>query len=58
MRLANTTGKTQYKGLYQHTMYVISLSNISIKANFKQITKVELKLTNVYNTLRETRFYA
>jgi hypothetical protein len=29
--------------LYQHTMYVISLSNISIKTNFKQITRVELK---------------
>jgi hypothetical protein len=31
------------KVLYQHTMYVISLSNISIKTNFKQITRVELK---------------
>jgi hypothetical protein len=29
--------------LYQHTMYVISLSNISMKTNFKQITRVELK---------------
>ena len=29
--------------LYQHTMYVISLSNISIKTKFKQITRVELK---------------
>jgi len=28
-------------------MYVISLSNISIKANFKQMTRVELKLTNL-----------
>jgi hypothetical protein len=27
----------------QHTMYVIRLSNISIKANFKQITRIELK---------------
>jgi hypothetical protein len=26
-----------------HTMYVISLSNISIKTNFKQIARVELK---------------
>ena len=37
--------------LYKHTMYVISLSNISIKTNFKQITRVELRLTNLYNTL-------
>ena len=35
MRLGHTTGKTRYKVLYQHTMYVhvISLSNISIKTN-------------------------
>ena len=46
------------KVLYQHTMYVISLFNISIKTNFKQITRVELKLTNVYHTLRETTFCA
>jgi hypothetical protein len=34
-----------------HYMYVISLSHISTKTNFKQIT-------NLYNTLRETTFYA
>jgi len=33
--------------LYKHTMYVISLSNIQIKANFKQKTRTELRLTNV-----------
>ena len=38
MQLFHTTGKTWYKFLYQHTMYVINLSNISIKTNFKQIT--------------------
>jgi hypothetical protein len=43
MRLVHATDKTWYKVLYQHTMYVISLSNISIKTNFKQITRVELK---------------
>jgi hypothetical protein len=43
MRLVHATGKTWYKVLYQHTMYVISLSNISIKTNFKQIARVELK---------------
>jgi hypothetical protein len=43
MRLVHATGKTWYKILYQHTMYVICLSNISIKTNFKQITRVELK---------------
>jgi hypothetical protein len=43
MRLVHSTGKTWYKVLYQHTMYVISLSKISIKTNFKQITRVELK---------------
>jgi hypothetical protein len=51
MRLVHTTGKTWYKVLYKHTMYVISLSNISIKTNFKQITRVEIRLTNLYNTL-------
>jgi hypothetical protein len=43
MRLVHATDKTWYKVLYQHTMYVISLSNISIKTNFKQITRIELK---------------
>jgi hypothetical protein len=43
MLLVHATGKTWYKILYQHTMYVISLSNISIKTNFKQLTRVELK---------------
>jgi hypothetical protein len=43
MWLAHATGKTWYNVLYQHTMYVISLSNILIKTNFKQITRVELK---------------
>jgi hypothetical protein len=42
--------------LYQQTMYVISLSNISIKTNFKQIARVELKLTHVYTTPRDTTF--
>jgi hypothetical protein len=55
MRLFHTTDKTWYKVSYQHTIYVISLSNFSIKTNFKQITKVEL---NLYNTLRETTFCA
>jgi hypothetical protein len=39
-------------------MYVISVSNISIKTNFKQIKIVEIILTNVYNTLRDTTFCA
>ena len=55
MRLVRTTGKTWYKVLYKHTMYVISLSNISLKTNLKQITRVELRLTNFYITLRETK---
>jgi hypothetical protein len=38
MMLVHETDKTWYKVLYQHTMYVISLSNISIITNFKQIT--------------------
>ena len=44
MRLVHATGnwKTWCKVMYQHTMYVITLSNISIK------TMVELKLTNLY----------
>jgi len=37
-------------------MYVITLSNISIKKNFKQIARVELKITHVYNTPRDTTF--
>jgi hypothetical protein len=43
MRLIHATDKTWYTVLYHHTMYVISLSNISIKTNFKQIARVELK---------------
>ena len=43
MWLVHTIGKTWYKVLYQHTMYVIHLSNISIKMNFKQIARVQLK---------------
>jgi hypothetical protein len=43
MWLVHATGKTWYTILYQHTMYVIRLSNISIKTNFKQITRVELQ---------------
>ena len=43
MRLVHTTDKTWYTVLYHHIMYVISLSNISIKTNFKQIARVELK---------------
>jgi len=46
MRLVHATGKTWYKVLYLHTMYVISLSNISIKTNFKQIARVELKFVH------------
>ena len=58
IRFVLTTGKTWYKVLYQHTMYVIGLSSISIKANFKQITRVDKRLTNLYNTLGETTFCA
>ena len=54
MQLVRDTGKTWYIVLYQNIMYVISLSNISIKTNFKQIRRVELKLTNLDSTLRET----
>ena len=43
MRLVHAIDKTWYTVLYHHTMYVISLSNISIKTNFKQIARVELK---------------
>jgi hypothetical protein len=41
MWLVHATDKTWCTVLYHHTMYVISLSNIS--SNFKQISKVELK---------------
>ena len=59
MWLVHTTGKTWYIVLYQHTMYVISLSNISIKKKiYNKITRVELKLTNLDTTLRETTFCA
>ena len=58
MRFVHTTGKTWYKVLYKHTVYVISLFNISINTNIKQITRVEIRLTNWYNTLRETIFCA
>ena len=42
--------------MYQHIMSVVSLSNISIKRNFTQLTRVELP--NVYNTSMETTFCA
>jgi hypothetical protein len=59
MWLVHTKGKTWYIVLYEHTMYVISLSNISIKSNFKQITKIKLIFTNFfYNTLRKNTFCA
>ena len=32
-------------GGYQHTVYVVSLSNISIKTNFKQIIKINNCIT-------------
>jgi len=48
MRFVHATGKTWYTILYQHNMYVISLSNISINANFKQITRVELKFVRYF----------
>jgi hypothetical protein len=58
MRFVHATGKTWYKVVYKHTMYVISVSNISIKTNFKQTIRVEIRLTHLYNTLRETTFCA
>jgi hypothetical protein len=42
----HATGRIWCKVLYQHIEYVIQLSNISIKSNFKQIAWVELKLAN------------
>ena len=40
MQLVHATGKTWYKVLYQHTMYVISLSNISIKTGWIKICTI------------------
>jgi hypothetical protein len=37
VQLVHTTGKTWYKVLYHHTMYVISLSNISVKTTFVEV---------------------
>jgi len=53
---ASCVNQYHYESRYKHTMYVISLSNISIKTNFKQITRVEIRLTNLYNTLRRLHF--
>jgi hypothetical protein len=50
-QLIHTTGKTWHIVLCQHTMYVISLSNISIKANVKQITRLELIFTILWGRL-------
>jgi len=58
MQVVHTIGETSYKVLYQYTMYVISLSNISIKTNLKQITRVDLKLSKLYNTLKKITFCA
>jgi len=57
MRFVDKTGKTWYKVLYKHTMYVISFSNISIKTNFKQIIRVEIRLTNLYNNQKSEGDY-
>jgi hypothetical protein len=43
MRFVHTTDKIWYTVLHHQTMFVINLSNISIKTNFKQIARVELK---------------
>ena len=43
MQFVHATDKTWYTVLYHHTMYVINLSNISIKTNFNQIASVELR---------------
>jgi hypothetical protein len=32
-----------HENTYRDVMYVISLSNISIETNFKQMTRVEIK---------------
>ena len=45
MRFAHTTGNISYKVLYQHTIYVICLFNISIKANFKQVIQINNVIT-------------
>ena len=42
----HATGQIWCSVLYQHIEYVIQLSSISIKNNFKQIARVELKLAN------------
>ena len=42
--------------LYQHILYEISLFSISMKTHFKQITRIELKLTNLDTTLRVTTY--
>ena len=55
-RLVQATYKTCCKVMYQHIMSVVSLSNISIKTHFTQLTRV--KLTNVYNTSMGTIFCA
>ena len=56
MRLIYATDKTWWRVLYQHTIFVISLSNISIKTNFEQLRRIKFKLANMYNTLRENTF--
>jgi len=55
-RLVQATYKTCCKVMYQHIMSVVSLSNISIKMHFTQLTRVELP--NVYTTSMGTTFCA
>ena len=57
MRFVHATGRAWYIVLYQHTMYVISLSNISIKRNFKQIARVELKFEGDYILCMTSRYF-
>jgi hypothetical protein len=45
----------------KHTMYIIGLSNISIKTNYKQITRVEFKFVHYsqgdYNLCMTSRYF-
>ena len=60
MLSVHMTGEISYKVLYQHIMYVITLSNIPIKTNFKQIIKINNFITVLWEREREreTTFYA
>ena len=57
MRFVHTTGKTWYSLVPTHYVCNKFIQHFN-RTHFKQITRVKIRLTNLYNTLGETTFCA